>query len=141
MVVTTLSAENIIKVLVEYFERIEVSISNSRFSCMDTTNVNSGEKKGLKRLLQLEVPLLVWIGCANHKLAHCFKHLIGEYTNINNADATLLALWKYFHYCPLALNFLKEAADAYKEHVIVPVCRSVTRWTAHGRACEAVYDD
>ena len=58
MFLTTISAENIMKVLVEYFERIKVSISN-------TTNVNLVEKKGLKRLLQHEVPLLVWIGCGN----------------------------------------------------------------------------
>ena len=45
MVETTLSTEIIMKVPVEYFERIEVSISNSRLSCMDTANVNSGEEK------------------------------------------------------------------------------------------------
>ena len=65
---------------------------------------------------------------------------MGEYTNINNADATLLALWKYFRYRTVALNFLNKAADAYEEHIITPVCPSVTRWTAHGRACKAVYD-
>ena len=41
MVGTTLSAENIMKVLVEYFERIEVSLSNSRFCKL-------GRKKRLK---------------------------------------------------------------------------------------------
>ena len=60
MVETTLSAESIIKDLVEYFERMKVPISNSCFSCMDTTNVNSGEKKILKHLLQHQVPRLVW---------------------------------------------------------------------------------
>ena len=45
MVRTTLSAGNIMRVLVEYFGRIEVSISNSRFSGMDITNVKSGEKR------------------------------------------------------------------------------------------------
>ena len=45
MVGTTLSTEITMKVPVEYFERIEVSISNSRLSCMDTANVNSGEEK------------------------------------------------------------------------------------------------
>ena len=49
---------------------------------------------------------------------------MGEYTNINNADATLLALWKYFHYRTLALNFLNKAADAYEEHIITPVCHA-----------------
>ena len=65
---------------------------------------------------------------------------MGDYTNTNNADATLLSLWKYFHYCPLSLNFLKKAADTYEEYVITPVCPSVTGWTAHGRACKAAYD-
>ena len=91
---------------------------------MDTINVNSGEKKGLECLLQHELPLLVWIGCGNHRLALCFKHLMGEYTNIDNADATLLASWKYFQYRPLVLNFLKETADDYEEHIITPVCPS-----------------
>ena len=54
----------------------------------------------------------------NHKFTLYFKHLMDEYTNINNADATLLALWKYFYYRPLALIFLKEASDTYEEHVI-----------------------
>ena len=89
--------------------------------------------------MQHEVPLLVWIGYGNHKGALCFKHLIGEYTNINNANAILLALSKYFHHCPL-VNFLKEAADTYEELVIMPICLHFTRWTAHGRACKAVYD-
>ena len=52
---------------------------------------------------------------------------MGEYTNINNTDAIFLALWKCFHFPPLALNFLKEAANAYEEQVITPVCPSVTR--------------
>ena len=58
-----------------------MSPSNCCFSCMGTTNVNLGEKKGLKRLLQHEVLfLLVWIGCGNYMLALCFKHLMGAYT-------------------------------------------------------------
>ena len=84
--------------------------------------------KTRKKKRQHEVPLLVWTGCENYKLDPCFKHLMGKYTNINSADATLLALWKYFfHYHPLALNFLKEAAEAYKEHVTTPLCPKVTR--------------
>ena len=100
------------KVLVEFFESIEVSISCCRFPCMDTTNVNSGDQGGLKRLLKHAVPLSVWIGCGNHKLALCFKHL-GQFPNVSDADSTLLAIWKFFHYRPLALKFLQEVAAVY----------------------------
>ena len=53
---------------------------------MDRTNVDSGERKGLKRLSQDKVPLLVSIGCDNHELALCLKHLMGEYRNITTAN-------------------------------------------------------
>ena len=62
---------------------------------MDTTNVNSGEKSGMKRLLQHAV----WIGCGNYKVTLCFDVL--------PADATLLALWKFFHYRPLESILLR----------------------------------
>ena len=65
---------------------------------------------------------------------------MGEYTNISSTDATLLALWKYFHYHPLGLNVLKEPAHAYEEHVIIPAFPSATRCRAHGEACKVVYD-
>ena len=105
---------------------------------MDTTNVNSGEKAGLKRLLKHAVPLGCWIGCGNHKIALCFKHLLGDFPVVFSADATLLCLWKFFHYRPLAVNFLKNAAEAYEEAQVTPVCPSVTRWTAHDRACKGI---
>ena len=93
---------------------------------MDPTNVNSGEQSGLKRLLKHNVPLGNWVGCGNHKVALCFKHLLNYFPDVLSADATLLALWKFFHYCPLAINFLKNAADAYEECHMTPISPSVT---------------
>lgn len=113
------------KVPVEFFENIEVPILNCLFSCMDTTNVNSGDYSGLKRLLKHAVPLSVWIGCGNHKLALCVKHLLGEYPNVSDADSTLLA--SCFHYRSLALNFLQDVAAVYLEHAVAQVCPSVKR--------------
>ena len=62
--------------LKNFFVKNEKNLQKARFVCMDTTNVNSGEKNGLKRHIELKVPLLKWIGCNNHKLALTFKHLI-----------------------------------------------------------------
>ena len=106
---------------------------------MDTTNINSGEKSGLKRLLHV-VPMAAWIGCSNHKVALCFKHLLDEFPSVADADATLLALWKFLHYRPLAINFLENASEIYGEPPIVPVCPSVTRWTAQDRAYKNLYN-
>ena len=82
---------------------------------MDTTNVNAAEQSGLKRLLKHAVPLGNWVACGNHKMALCFKHLLRDFFDVFSADATLIALWKLFHYRRLAINFLKNAADLYEE--------------------------
>ena len=88
MVGTTLSPPNIMKFLEQFFQNIEATITNCCFSCMDPTNVNSGEKVGLKSLLKHAVLLAIWIGCGNHKHALCFKHLLGKFPFVSYADST-----------------------------------------------------
>lgn len=83
---------------------------NARFACMDTTNVNSGEKGELKAFLEFLVPHLYWIGCGSHRLAICFKHLVPLFSSVKETDCFLLNRWKCFHYRSLAENLLKEFA-------------------------------
>ena len=105
---THLSAANVLSAFESYFKKLEIPFKeNARFFMMDTTNVNSGEN-GLKRLLKHLIPIATWIGCGNHKVALYFKHLLPEFKCVFNADAALLALWKFFHYCPLAINFMEK---------------------------------
>lgn len=74
---------------------------------MDFTNVNSGKWSGLKCVLKHVVPLGVWIGCGKHKLVLCFKHLLPLFNETFAADAALIALWKFFHFRPLAMSLAK----------------------------------
>ena len=127
-----LSAANILVAFEHYFEKLEILLkNNARFFMMDTTNVNSSERNGLKQLLKHLIILASWIGCGNHKVAFCFKHLLPEFKSVFSADAVLLALWKFFHFCPLVLSFMENVADIYDKSLVTPVCPSVTRWTAH----------
>ena len=129
-----LSAVNIMSVLENFFVKNEINLQQARFICMDTTNVNSCEKNGLKRKhLEHKVPLLKWIGCNNHKLALTFKHLIVSFQCV---DIFLLNLWKYFKYCPLAMNVLRNTSEMYGDSPTVLICPSVTRWQAHKCECE-----
>ena len=138
LVGTQLSAANILKTLQLYLEKQDVPIDNSKFFITDTTNATSGEKSGLKRLLQHVVSIAAWIGCGNHKATLCFKHLLNEFPSVADADATLLALWKFFHFRPSA--FLENTSEIYGEPTIAPVCPSITRWTTHDRACKNLYN-
>ena len=135
-----LSAQNVLKAITKYLSDLGIELVNGTFFCMDTTNVNFREKSGMKHLLQHVVPLAVWIGYGNHKVALCFKHLLQVYPDILAADPTLLFLWKFFHYQTLATNFVKNAAEMYDEKQVTPICPSVTRWTAHDRACKNLCD-
>ena len=111
----SLTAPNIMAAIENFFLKRSIPLRNARFACMDTTNVNSGERGGLKRYLEHNVPLLRWIGCNNHKLALCFKHLIPQFSCIFDVDAFLVNIWKHFKYRPLAMSFLENSADIYGE--------------------------
>ena len=104
-----LSATNILKAPQSYLEKQEIHIDNSRFLMIDKINVNSGVKSRLKRLLHDVVPIASWTGCGNSKVKFCFKHLFNKFPSVDDADATLLAVWKFFYYRPLAMNLLENA--------------------------------
>ena len=95
-----------LKAITKHLSDLGIELVNGRF-CMDTTNVNSGGKSGMKHLLQHAIPRAVWIDCGIHKVALSFKHLLQVYPDVLAADATLLALWKFFHYQRLATNLLR----------------------------------
>ena len=137
---THLSAVHVIGALERFFKDLDIPLRNTKFACMDTTNVNSGERNGLKRHLEHIVPMLHWIGCNHHKLALCFKHLIPQFPSINDTDAFLLNLWKLFKYRPLAKIFLEESASMYGQDSATAVYPSETRWSSHERACKAFYE-
>ena len=101
---TKLSAPNILKALIKLFDEIKVLITQVRFSYMDNTNVNSGSRGGLKRYILHKILMALWIGCGSHKLALCFKHSLKELPCVAEFDTTLLSLWKYFHYWPVAVK-------------------------------------
>ena len=140
LVGTELSAPNIMKTLIKFFDKIKIPIMQAHFSCMDNTNVNSGSHGGLKRYILHEILMALWVGYSNHKLELCFKHLFKEFPCVAEFDLMLLSLWKYFHYQPLVVKFLQEFAEAQNENQVLPVCPSTTRWTSHGRACKALYE-
>ena len=47
---------------------------------------------------------------------------------------------KFFHYHPLAINFLKNPADEYEECHVTPESPKIARWTVHNRSCKSLCD-
>ena len=134
-----LSAVNIILALANFFLKNDINLQQAYFVCMDTANVNSGKKNGLKRHLEYKVRLLKWIVCNSLKLGLTFKHLKPSFQCIAEIDIFLLNLRKYFKYCPLAMNIVGNTSEMYGGSPTVQICPSVTRWQAHERACETFH--
>ena len=105
-----------------------------------SSNVNSGDCGDLKQYLANTVPMLLWVGCVNHKLALCFKHLLPRFETILGTDIFLESLRKFFKYRPLAMNLLDKCADIYGKHIVLPVCPSVRLWAAHEHLCKIVVE-
>ena len=103
----------IMSALENLYVKNDINPQQARFVCMDTTNVNSGEKNDLKRHSKHKVSLLKWIGCNNHKLALTSKHLIPSFQCEAEIDIFLLNLWKYFKHRPLAMNILGNSSEMY----------------------------
>ena len=76
LVGTKLSSPNIMKALIKFVDKINVLIIQACFSCMDNTHANSGSRAGLQRYNLHKIPMDLWVGCSNHKLALCFKLLL-----------------------------------------------------------------
>lgn len=70
---SSLSAPNVMEALEQFFIKRHISLWGAKFASMDTTNVNSGEKGGLKLYFEHRVPLLHWVGCNSHKVAFIFQ--------------------------------------------------------------------
>ena len=97
-----LSAANILKALQSYLEKQEITIDNSSFFMMDTTNLNSGEKSGLKRLLKHVVPMLPGLVVEitkSHFVLNTYLTSFHQFTEIKYEEftATILMLCDVFN--------------------------------------------
>ena len=68
------------------------------FHGLDGTNAISGERSDLQRQLFHEAPHSKYVNCRSHRLALVFAHLMPQYKELREVDATVLALWKAYKY-------------------------------------------
>ena len=131
----SLSAPIVVEALKQFFIKRDISLQYARFTCMDTTNVNSGEMGDLKCYLKHKVPLLRLGGCNSHKLVLCFKHLIPQFPSIDEADVFLLNLWQCFKISTSYYKIFLRTLQTYFDDPVVPVCPDMLCWAAHEWTC------
>ena len=96
-----------------------------------------GERSGLQRRIHHISPHSMCVNCRCHRLALCFRHLIGQFSWLAKLDKLLLELLESFHYSTLNCLILTEIQKAYGMKVLHLVIKAVaTRWPSHGATCK-----
>ena len=129
-----LSAPNIMKALIKFFDEINVPITQAPFSFIDNTTVNLGSQGDFERYIIPKVPIALWVGCNNHKLVLCLKHLLKEFPCVAEFDTTLLTVEEFLLSTPSS-QLLAEIFRGlrWKSSTALPVCPNATWWTLMGQ--------
>ena len=97
----------------------------------DGASVNSGNKNGVKALLEKNAPWLVYTWCVAHKLELALKDALSG-TVFDNVDDMLTKLYSLYHKSPKKLHELKQLHDLldfdFEEGAMKPKRASGTRW-------------
>jgi hypothetical protein len=97
----------------------------------DGASVNSGNKNGVKALLEKNSPWLVYTWCVAHKLELALKDALNG-TRFDSVDDMLAKLYSLYHKSPKKMHELKQLHDLldfdFEEGAVKPKRASGTRW-------------
>lgn len=105
----------------------------------DGASVNSGDKGGVRALLEEDMPWVVYMWCMSHRLELALKSALAD-TFFESVNKMLLNLYLLFYKSPKKLRELKEIHDLLKDSFEFddkghkPLRASGTRWLAHKSA-------
>ena len=129
------NAEGITNAIEESFQSLGI-LPNELYSKLvgfgaDGASVNSGNKNGVKALLEKNAPWLVYTWCVAHKLEVALKDALNG-TIFNNVDDVLTKLYSLYHKSPKRMHELKQLHDLldldFEECAVKPKRASGTRW-------------
>ena len=104
------------------------------FYGLDGTSAMSGERSGLQRRLRHEAPHSKYVNSRNHRLASVFLHLMRQFKQLREVDATVLALWRAFKYSSIKASVFNNAQEVEGLKKLKLLKASLTRWLSHGAA-------
>ena len=77
---------------VKILKEREIDPQKTRFCRLDGTNSMSGEISGLQGSIRHISPHSMYVNYRCHRLALCFKHLIGQFSWLTKLEKLLLVL-------------------------------------------------
>ena len=95
----------------------------------------SGEKSGVQIRLRAHSPSPLYVHGRCHQLQLAAIYAAKEHNEIMRVLATLLTMWKTFHYSPKMAETLSEIQAILNTPELKVNKPSDTRWLAHERLC------
>ena len=104
----------------------------------DGTATFSGTKNGVQMRIRTSTLRALFVHCKAHVLQFCCVSAARCLPSLKKVFATLVSVWKMFHYFPMKFSALKEMQALFNHLQLKMIKPSDTRWLAHDRSVKAI---
>ena len=98
----------------------------------------SGTKNGVQMHIHTLASRALFVHCRAHVLQLCCVSAASCMPSLMKVFATLMSVWKMFHYSPMKFSALKEMPALVNHPQLKMIKPSDTRWLAHDRSVKAI---
>ena len=97
--VTKCDAETIFSKVERYLRDNDLDLKKIKFAGMDGCSTMEGDHNGLKVYFDKSTLHFKFIHCGNHRLAHCFAHLVPKFDEFTLFDSLLINFYQFLKKC------------------------------------------
>ena len=126
-------AASIFAALKAFLADSDIDAGKLRGQGYDGAATFSGTKNGVQIHIRTLAPRALFVHCRVHVLQLCCISAASCLPNLKKVFATLMPVWKMFHYSPKKFSALKEMQTLVNHPQLKMIKPSDTRWLAHDR--------
>ena len=134
--VTKCDAETIFSKVERHLRDNDVDLKKIKFAGMDGCSTMEGDHNGLKVYFDKSTLHFKFIHCGNHRLAHCFAHLVPKFDKFTLFDSLLINFYQFLKNCQ-AISIWRSASSVYLIYNLLSLLKLL--WLVHGKAAERVF--
>ena len=130
-------AASIFTALKAFLADSDIDAGKLRGQGYDGAATFSGTKNGVQMRIRTLAPRALFVHCRAHVLQLCCVSAARCVPSLKKVFATLMSVWKMFHYSPKKFSALKEMQALVNHPQLKMIKPSDTRWLAHDRSVKA----
>ena len=131
-------AASIFAALKAFLADSDIDAGKPRGQGYDWDATFSGTKNGVQMRICTFAPRALFVHCRAHVLQLCCISAARCLPSLKKVFATLMSVWKMFHYSPKKFSALKEMQGLVNHPQLKMIKPSDTCWLAHDRSVKAI---